>query len=289
MSTYLTWLKLPKKSSKALFSPSCSDPVEKLQQALDECKEMKSKVSAREKEVEEEINAVVSRLMDSLTKQKGELLEQCHTIAQSKCARLDLQMEQLLRLKQQMEHCSEEVSNTCISHSPFELLPVRELMTARFQDLNGKFCGENLCPCTNAEILAIFHSQSQVGDVSEPCHPLLCVLEVPVGKPATCEIGERKKLRLVTRDKKGDNFTFGGARVEASLSNVAPSIPVEVTDNQDGTYSLSFILNSPGDCQLHVKVNGHHIMGSPFRVQVHTEKDEIQMLLSKQLVKGEKR
>ena len=42
----------------------------------------------------------------------------------------------------------------------------------------------------------------------------------------------------------------------------------QVQDNKDGTYKISYFAKETGTCQASVKVNGEHVRGSPFEVQV---------------------
>ena len=43
---------------------------------------------------------------------------------------------------------------------------------------------------------------------------------------------------------------------------------VHVQDNKDGTYMINYFAKETGTCQASVKVNGEHVRGSPFEVQV---------------------
>ena len=43
---------------------------------------------------------------------------------------------------------------------------------------------------------------------------------------------------------------------------------VEVQDNKDATYKISYFAKETGTCQASVKVNGEHVRGSPFEVQI---------------------
>ena len=42
----------------------------------------------------------------------------------------------------------------------------------------------------------------------------------------------------------------------------------KVEDNKDGTYNISYFAKETGTCQASVMVNGEHVHGSPFTVQV---------------------
>ena len=239
--------------------------------------------------MEEEINAAVKAIMEVVMKQKKKLLGQCHEIAQSKRTCLDLQIEQLTRTKQQIEHCSEVISTACDSYSMTEFLAVRDVIDSRHEDLNTKFEGVELLPCTTATIVAELDSDVDLGFVSEGCCPELSIMEVPVGQPFTCEIGDTSQIRLVTRYKDENLCNRGGATVEATLFISESVIPVNTTDNHDGTYSLSFTPTLVGDHRLSVEIFGCQIKGSPFQVKVSSEYNEIQALMSKHLTKGENR
>ena len=245
-------------------------PIKKIQEVLNECEELTDKISACEKEVEEEINAAVNMMMESLMKQKQELLDECHSIAQSKRTRLSIQTEQLKKAKQQMEHCSEVVSTACGTHTAADLVPVKDLMVTRIESLNEEFEKEKLRPCTSCGIATIFCSEVQVGEVSNGCYPPLCVLEVPVNEPVICEFNKEKKLRVVTMNEEGERRKRGGETVVASLNSSNTSTPVnEVLDNHDGTYHILFTpCCPPGGYQLVVKINDCHIVGSPFSTSV---------------------
>ena len=41
-----------------------------------------------------------------------------------------------------------------------------------------------------------------------------------------------------------------------------------VVDKRDGTYKISYLANEAGACDVSVMVNGEHVQGSPFKVQV---------------------
>ena len=268
---------------------SHNDSLEKLDKAVVNCEDIKKRISTREREVEEEINTAVKAIMDAVMKQKKKLMDQCHEIAQSKRTRLDLQIEQLTRTKQQIEHCSEIISTACDGYSMTEFLAVMDVIVSRHKDLNTKFEDVALLPCTTATIVAELDSDVDLGFVSEGCCPELSVLEVPVGQPFTCEVGDSSQIRLVTRYKDENLCDLGGATVEATLSISESIISVNTTDNHDGTYHLSFTPTLVGDHRLSVEIFGCQIKGSPFQVKVSSECDEIQALMSKRLTRGENR
>ena len=45
---------------------------------------------------------------------------------------------------------------------------------------------------------------------------------------------------------------------------------VNVQDNKDGTYNISYFAKEAGTCQASVMVNGEHVRDSPFTIQIKT-------------------
>ena len=48
-------------------------------------------------------------------------------------------------------------------------------------------------------------------------------------------------------------------------------VPVEVKDNENGTYSASFVTKQVGEAKLSVTIEGEHIKGSPYSVMVYQD------------------
>ena len=245
---------------------SLTDPSEKLKVLLSECKKTKDQLTAHEKECEETIEAEFSERIAALMKQKKELLTRCHTIAQSKQTRLDLQMEHIQRMTRQLQHSYTVVSQACSDYTDTELLAVSDEMVQRLEKLDGEFEKEKLYPCTTDAIVSTFNDQqTRLGEIFEGCYSPNCTLEVR-NNTISCPLKKRTKLRLVTQNEEGDLYTRGGDKVEAQLIGSDAEAPVRILDNGDGTYHLLFTLKSAGEYLLFVKINSVQIKGSPFIV-----------------------
>lgn len=60
----------------------------------------------------------------------------------------------------------------------------------------------------------------------------------------------------------------------SSSKSVREAYINEITDNADGTYDLSYIVRQPGTFHLDIKLHGHQVRGSPFRIRAHHETNE---------------
>jgi len=70
-----------------------------------------------------------------------------------------------------------------------------------------------------------------------------------------------------TRDKHGNNKTFGGDDFRVTISGPA-SVEVHTADNGDGSYSASYALVQRGSYSVAVHLNGKELNGSPFKQEL---------------------
>ena len=84
-------------------------------------------------------------------------------------------------------------------------------------------------------------------------------------------VGLEVQLVMTTRNKKCQQFYDNNDCVTLEISNRQGdncAAEVQVQDNKDGTYKIKYFAKETGTCSASVKVNGEHIRGSPFEVQV---------------------
>lgn len=74
-------------------------------------------------------------------------------------------------------------------------------------------------------------------------------------------------LTLLTADKFANPIRYGGAGVTAKLSGPG-ACSTAVEDNLDGTYTVTWSAMLSGMYRVSVLVDGGHVAGSPFAVQV---------------------
>ena len=83
-------------------------------------------------------------------------------------------------------------------------------------------------------------------------------------------VGLEAQLVVTTRNKKCHQC-YNNDCVTLEVSNRQGdncAAEVQVQDNKDGTYKIKYFAKETGTCSASVKVNGEHIRGSPFEVQV---------------------
>ena len=84
-------------------------------------------------------------------------------------------------------------------------------------------------------------------------------------------VGLEAQLVVTTRNTEGEKHHEDYDSVTMEISNRQGdncAAEVQVQDNKDGTYKIKYFAKETGTCSASVQVNGEHIRGSPFEVQV---------------------
>ena len=84
-------------------------------------------------------------------------------------------------------------------------------------------------------------------------------------------VGLEAQIVVTTRNAQGEQCYEERDCVTVEIRNRQNhdcATKAQVQDNKDGTYKFSYFAREAGPCQASVKVNGEHVRGSPFEVQV---------------------
>jgi len=76
--------------------------------------------------------------------------------------------------------------------------------------------------------------------------------------------GKKVDFTIITKDAKGNCCTDGDCMVSVQLESTA-----QIQDNNNGSYTVSFVPQQVGKAQLFVSLSGQPIKGSPFNVSVN--------------------
>ena len=93
---------------------------------------------------------------------------------------------------------------------------------------------------------------------------------------------------MTTRNAEGQQYHEGFDPVTVKIRNREGdncAAEVQVQDNKDGTYKIKYFAKETGTCSASVKVNGEHIRGSPFEVQVKPRQFRPVLSFGKQILK----
>ncbi|KAJ8297510.1 hypothetical protein KUTeg_024041 [Tegillarca granosa] len=84
----------------------------------------------------------------------------------------------------------------------------------------------------------------------------------------TCYIGQPTIITVTTKDRKGELIKVGGSTLISEIRDEDGSIVFpSITDHQNGTYEISFVIQSEGKYDLDIRLYGMHIKGAPFKIK----------------------
>ena len=259
---------------KAEISPSLA-PVEdhllsihKTMQSIDaNCGEIFEQRQA----VEDSIHSTVQRLHDVLEVRRTELIRQLHCFVEEKLGRLAAQMEQLEITRDQVSSCLEFIRESLKVGSQSEVLEMKGIMLEQVHDLATAFKLDTERPCVSADMNFSAPSDTAVRNYGQ-------VFTLTSPNPSKCYVtgsglddvvvGERSSLILHVVD-------FQGEPCEELIRSLLCELVSELTlASVNGTvqrrglshYKVCYQPAVKGRHQLHVRVEGQHIRGSPFTI-----------------------
>ena len=116
--------------------------------------------------------------------------------------------------------------------------------------------------------------------------PANCTLEPAPDKDRRCSANDPIMFTLLTADQEKTPCSVGGEIVQSFLRPrpplSGPPIKAAVNDEDNGRYKVTFDLTYTGECELSVLVNGAHIRGSPFVVELGLVTD-VRLLLKRDI------
>ena len=238
--------------------------------------EMKKKIKARKNEVDTIIRQTFAKLQQLLHQREETLLAKSSEEAMAKEVRLSIQLEGIQRLLESMSHCHSLASIATSEYSDVELLSIAHTLHNRSINLQQQFSEISLDLCESSNISVEVNTDTLATMITE----FGCVSDTSLSNSTAvipCNrlaIGDEMKVKMVSRDIRGQELDHGGEVVRSRLTPVGKrSIECQVTDNNDGTYLVSVTPQQSGQHKLSITIHGQDIQGSPFDLSVVTQRD----------------
>ena len=237
-----------------------------------ECNEIQEQVSCVKKSAQN----LVDNLMRVIQAKKQELFKEVEDKAQQSIERLVEQQSNVEKELQRIETLIEKTetflkrsTNAEIVHSNTLFQEVvtdeAELVDCDRKDLGHFvfFANKSLTAKANSEGVG---SLKQIISQTKSCN------SKAEGKGITeVTVGLKSQFVLTTRNAKNEQCYEQCDIVTVEIRNDDGrecATEAQVQDNKDGSYNISYFAKEAGTCQTSVMVNGEHVSGSPFTVQV---------------------
>ena len=269
---------------KEEITPSL-EPMEKrlvtINKALAQCDSYCVEVSDQRAAVEADIHKTISRLQKvvhgALEVRKTELIGHLHQMTQKKLKDLAVQRDQIETTQAQLGSCIDFIKESFkTTSSQGMVLRMKTNITQRARELTNILQPEDILEPRLKD--AIVFSYSGVEDIPELCRNCGQVFIQGPPDPSQCytthhglqvaAVGEKSTVTLHTIDGEGKPLIELVKSVESKLVSSITGVRANCTVERRGQsqYDISYQPTIKGRHQLHVKVEGQHVRGSPFCV-----------------------
>ena len=228
-----------------------------------------------------QINEVFDSLTRLLLKRKEVLLSDLESTFHQKQEVLDHQIEKLENTLTGINNCCEFTQNALKHGNGTEILLVRKEMTDKLTQLLSKDAQtmpeeNHLIRFNQDDVSAVRKCIKDLGHIQSNSAVAFETIASGDGLKR-CWANQPAQVMVTSKDRNGELIKFGNSSITAELSQPGGEyifIP-EVIDHKNGTYDLTYAVREPGSYQLHIKIYGQHIKGSPFKVKAYKESSSL--------------
>ena len=246
------------------------DTVTKSLQQLDtQCQEITDQREA----LVVNIQKTIRQLQEALEVRKTELIGQLDHITQRKLKTLAAQRDQIELVQTQLSSCLDFVKESLRTGSEGEILAMKKPVVKQVEEITTEFKAEALAPQERADI----KFSASTPELTQTCQQFGKVYSHPVSSERCYATG--KGLKVATVGEQATTILYvmdaDGKECEQPLVNTScelvpdtggPTVKAAVQKKEKNKYTISYQPTHRGRHQLHIKVEGVPIRGSPFGV-----------------------
>ena len=249
--------------------------LETLKKAVREIIRKSKVVNTNRKEVEAEINKKTQQLHDAIELGKAELLRELNEETQKMLKKLATQKDELETVETQLTSCLTFVKESVRRGSEGEIMKMKKGVMNQIKEVIESIKPEQLSP---REMPKVRFSSSP--KLEQKCKQFGLIYTTQNASPEK-SFATGKGLEVAVRGEKSSAIVHLLDEEGKVCPQPAESLSCELTSDtnsdkvkgsmkktQDGQFETSYQPTSRGRHQLHIKVKGEHIKGSPFSVAV---------------------
>ena len=213
------------------------------------------------------VHKTIRQFQEALEVRKTELIGRLDQITQQKLKTLAAQRDQIELVQTQLSSCLEFVKESLRTGSEGEILAMKKPVVKQVEEITAEFKAEVLVPQERADIRFSASTPEQFGKIySHPVSPERCYATGKGLEVAT--VGEQATAILHAIDTDGKECEQPLVNTSCELVSDAggPTVKAAVQKKEKNKYTISYQPTHRGRHQLHIKVEGMPIRGSPFAV-----------------------
>ena len=245
--------------------------IEKLSVAVKNVSNTRDKIEAQADEINKEIDRYYEELHRRLQQQRDELKKELHEACRQKKKEVTLQLEQMENTQAQLQSIK-ELNGAMKNGSDQEALLMKKQIVDDEKRISDSYNKLDTQPVQSAtmEFVPIEEYKESIPEFGHVLDNDVCPVNCQVEYPKWSIEGKMIDVKVVTKDINNHIIHKRGSKVvihaQSSRGNITP---MEVKDNDNGSYSASFAANQVGEVKLLVTIKGHQMKGSPFSIKVH--------------------
>ena len=255
-----------------------ADQLEPVKHHLDTVNQALQNFDARSKEIQDQRAAIqadihkeIDQLHQALEQRRTELIGRLDQLTQHKLKSLAAQRDQVELLHTQLTSCLEYVEGSLTTGTQGEILEMKAPLLKQINRLNTDFNPDTLAPEEEADILLVadsdlHHACEKFAEVVQSAHPDKCYTTGNGLKSAT--VGEPTTVTVYAIKKDGKEIKKPVKGLAAELVRITNAMRAECQVRRAGgnKYEIQYQPATRGQHQLHIRINGKNIKGSPYTV-----------------------
>ena len=269
---------------------SSLEPMEKqvtiIKKALALIEQCRGEISDKQAAIEDNIHVTFRRLREVLTFRETELIGQLHKITQGKLKGLAAQSDQIETTLAQLDSCLHFMSESIKAGNESNVLMMKTNTVHQVKELTTPFQQDTLKP--NTEVDIVF---SALADLTVMCQSYGQVFASGSPDPSKCHT-TGKGLEVAVAGEKSTAIlhavSYEGKACEEPIKSLECELVSEITGTRascsverrgQSQYEISYQPTIKGRHQLHIKVEGQHVRGSPSSVAVKSPVEKLGTLI----------
>ena len=237
------------------------------------------KVQEQAAKVKSDVQQFVDSIIASIEAKKLEIFNDVENKVKESLERLGIQRQEIER-QVKMHETAIEKSETLLKRTTIaQIMQPNEILDRLYQE-EGDL--DDTADRDGGSFTDLFHfvknqhlfenvSTRNIGSIQflTETSPKQSTIEGQGNSEASVEL--EAQIVVTTRNAQGEQCYEERDCVTVEITNSQGhdcATRTQGQDNKDGTYKISYFAKETGTCQASVKVNGEHVRGSPFEVQV---------------------
>ncbi|XP_065890556.1 E3 ubiquitin-protein ligase TRIM71-like [Dysidea avara] len=240
--------------------------IKDLSEAHDKITDMGDKIQQQAGEVDKKIDEHYVKLIEKLKEQKEEVKQRLGEIVSQKEKKMAAQLEEIKSTQAQARSMKEV--DAVKERSDEEAFSAKKPVIDQMKELTDKYKKLNITP-VESNNMKFYPRKVQLPQFGQLVEGDLSYSQILYSSRYTRE-GGQPRFKIITKDIKGRSCLLASSQVSVQVEwSTGEVTTAQVRDNDDGSYTTSFVAKQAGEVKLLVSMEGEQIKASPYTVVIH--------------------